>query len=71
MVQISFYFLLAAFYGLRPGEVVESSTHRGSNEGLKYKDVELFLVRYDEGLQYQLRICLRNRKFKRGKEGEA
>ncbi|ORY12460.1 hypothetical protein BCR34DRAFT_482612 [Clohesyomyces aquaticus] len=43
MVQISFYLLVVAYYGLRPGEIVESSSHRNSNEGVKYKDASLCL----------------------------
>ncbi|KAF1937317.1 hypothetical protein EJ02DRAFT_437966 [Clathrospora elynae] len=70
MVQLTFFLQILTFWGLRPGEVVESSVHRGSNKGIKYGDVTLSLVRCKEGLLYQLSIRLRNRKFKRGVESE-
>lgn len=65
MVQFSFYLDVIANWGLRPGEIVESSSHRGSNEGIHYGDITLSLVRRDEKLVYQVKIMLRNRKFAR------
>jgi hypothetical protein len=67
-IQLTFYILVVSYWGLRPGEIVESSVHRGSNEGFKYKDVAMSLVRYQQTLRYQLSITLRNRKFKRGQK---
>ncbi|KAF2680670.1 hypothetical protein K458DRAFT_256458, partial [Lentithecium fluviatile CBS 122367] len=69
-IQITWSILLEAFYGLRPGEMIESSTHRGSNEGIHYGDITLALTRHEGALRYQIEIRLRNRKFKRGLEGE-
>jgi hypothetical protein len=72
MVQLTFYILVCSFWGLRPGEIVESSVHPGSNEGIKYGDITLSLVRHEQtgSLIYQIIITLRNRKFKRDLESE-
>lgn len=72
MIQLSFFILVASYWGLRPGEIVESSSHRGSNEGIQYGDVSLSLCRNQEseGLRYQLDIAIRNRKFARQQDGK-
>ncbi|KAF2744175.1 hypothetical protein M011DRAFT_450125 [Sporormia fimetaria CBS 119925] len=71
MVQFSFLLHIISVWGLRTGEITESTSHQGSNEGIKYGDVSLSLARCDKGaLQYQITIALRNRKFCRGNEGK-
>jgi hypothetical protein len=70
MIQLTFYILVASFWGLRTGEMVESDCYRKSNEGFKYKDVTLSLAPGTQGLEYQLCLALRNRKFKRDNENE-
>jgi hypothetical protein len=74
MLQIHFYLVLVGYWGVRPGEIVESSSHRGKNEGLLYKDITLSLAYNpdddDDILKYQLKIWLRFRKNHRGKKGE-
>ncbi|KAF2744367.1 hypothetical protein M011DRAFT_171689 [Sporormia fimetaria CBS 119925] len=71
MVQLSFLLHIISVWGLRTGEMTESSTHRGSNEGIHYGDVCLSLARCQDGvLRYQITIALRNRKFCRGNEGK-
>lgn len=65
MVQFSFYLDIIAYWGLRPGEVVESSSHRGSNEGIHYGDIMFSLVPKKGKLVYQIHLMLRNRKFAR------
>lgn len=65
MVQFSFWLDIIANWGLRPGEFVESSSHRGSNEGVHYGDITFSLVRKRNELVYQIKIMLRNRKFAR------
>ncbi len=62
--QIDFYIIIASFYGLRPSEVVESTSHRRSNEGLTYGDFTFSLVRRNGALIYHISIVLRLRKFK-------
>lgn len=69
--QLSFSVILMANYGLRPGEVVESSQHRASGEGITYGDVDFSLTRKDGRLIYVLTICLRFRKNHRNRESEA
>lgn len=44
-LQLAFCIIIFGSLGIRPGEIVESNTHRGSNEGLKYKDCELIMLR--------------------------
>lgn len=71
-LHISLSLLLLIFLGLRPGELVESSSHAGSNEGVRYKDVTFMAVLGTNGrrtLVAQVRI--RNRKFARGQDGKA
>ncbi|KAF1922500.1 uncharacterized protein M421DRAFT_10501 [Didymella exigua CBS 183.55] len=66
MVQFSFWLHVVSVWGLRTGEVTESSSHRGSNEGIHYGDITLSLVAREGQLRYQIKITLRNRKFARG-----
>lgn len=70
MVQFSFWLHVISTWGLRTGEFAESSTHRGSNEGVHYGDVNFSLIRTNEGLVYEVKIKLRNRKFARDDEGK-
>ena len=44
MVKFSFWLHLVSVWGLRTGEVTESSSHCGSNEGTHYGDVTFSLV---------------------------
>lgn len=68
-VQLAFAILILVFTGLRPGEFVESSAWRGSNEGLKYKDVILQALPCTNGeVRFVLEIKLRNRKNHRENE---
>ena len=65
MIQLTFYILVSSYWGLRPGEIVETSIHRGSTESFQYQDISLSLFRHKEtgSLIYQMVITLRNRKF--------
>jgi hypothetical protein len=65
LVQFSFWLHVTCIWGLRTGEMTESSTHRGSNEGVHYGDVTFSLVRRGDELAYEIKIELRNRKFNR------
>ncbi|PVH90190.1 hypothetical protein DM02DRAFT_578226, partial [Periconia macrospinosa] len=65
MIQETWNILLCSYWGLRPGDTVESSTYRGSNEGLTYGDATLSLFRNHGQLLYELKLTLRNRKHKR------
>jgi hypothetical protein len=65
MVQFSFWLQVTCIWGLRTGEFLESSTHRGSNEGVHYGDITFSLVRKRNELTYEVKIQLRNRKFNR------
>ncbi|KAL8673854.1 MAG: hypothetical protein Q9168_001719 [Polycauliona sp. 1 TL-2023] len=71
-VQLAFYILLLAYTGSRPGAIVESAVSgiRGTNEALKYKDINLTLVRPNDGgaplLVMKVRIVLDKGKRHRG-----
>jgi len=67
-VQLSFAILVMAYQGLRPGEFVESSAYRGSNEGLKYRDITLTAILSEGGIRWVLQVTIRNRKNHRNKE---
>lgn len=69
MIQMTWYLLVAAYYGLRPGEIIQSSSHREENEGVLYKDTALYLTRHDDRPKYLLKVRLRNRKNQRAIEG--
>ncbi|KAF2729022.1 hypothetical protein EJ04DRAFT_448155, partial [Polyplosphaeria fusca] len=71
MVQTMWIPELMGYWGLRLGEIVESSNHRGSNQGISYEDCSLYLVRDGDTLKYQLKVLLKYRKFKRNNEGLA
>lgn len=70
-IQVTVIELILTYWGVRVGEGVESSAHRGSNEGILYRDVTLSLFRdLDSGKNlYEIKIELRNRKGKR-EEGQ-
>jgi hypothetical protein len=70
MVQFSFWLDVITTWGIRPGEIVESSSHRGTNEGIHYGDVTLSLTLWQTMPRYQLVMALRNRKFCRNNEGK-
>lgn len=70
-LQISLSMLLMLFLGLRPGEFVESSAHRKSNEGIVYKDLTLLYVVQEGGVQkFVVLLRLRYRKFGRGDDSK-
>ncbi|OCL09615.1 hypothetical protein AOQ84DRAFT_290901, partial [Glonium stellatum] len=71
MQQTSFILIMMGSYGLRPGEILESCIHRGSNQGLTYGDVEFSLTWHKGALRLLLLINLRLRKGRRGKESQA
>ncbi|KAF1352467.1 hypothetical protein BDV97DRAFT_282815, partial [Delphinella strobiligena] len=71
-VQLSFSLLILAYLGLRPGEFAVSSMNRDTNEGLKYKDVCLYLVPWSDGqTKIVMSIKIRNRKNHRNNDAES
>ncbi len=62
--------LVMSYTGARPGSLIESQYHRGSNNGLLYKDVEVTLLKMDGSLKIVLGVKLRHRKHRRN-SGEA
>ncbi|KAF2866590.1 hypothetical protein BDV95DRAFT_203713 [Massariosphaeria phaeospora] len=70
MVQFSFWLDIVTAWGLRTGEITESFSYRGSNEGVHYGDVTLSLALWQGVMRYQIKIALRNRKFCRNDEGK-
>ncbi|GIZ36574.1 hypothetical protein CKM354_000004400 [Cercospora kikuchii] len=60
------------FMGVRPGEVVESSIYKGTNEGILYKDLTVVIGFDDDGSRvYGCLVRIRNRKWARGVEKQA
>lgn len=59
-LQLAFSIVMMTLMGMRPGEFIESSNWKDSNEGLLYRDVKL-LWDEDEG-KFVLHVHLRNRK---------
>ena len=43
-LQMSFAILLLFYTGARPGEIIESTQHKKSNEGLQYQDIKIMRV---------------------------
>ena len=68
-VQVALSILIMHFVGLRPGEFVESSAHRGSNEGLHWGDVNIMMIPNREGAPlFVAQLQIRNRKGRRDRE---
>ncbi|KAF2726777.1 hypothetical protein EJ04DRAFT_480035 [Polyplosphaeria fusca] len=64
-IQLHWVLLLFCFTGLRPGECVESSNWKGTNEGILYRDCQLVRVNIPEYKGLILVVALRNRKGRR------
>jgi len=70
-LQLAFSILVMHFVGLRPGELVESTAHQGSNEGLLWKDVDIMMIPNREGAPlFVAQLRIRNRKGRRDSEGD-
>ncbi|KAJ3145126.1 hypothetical protein HDU89_007543 [Geranomyces variabilis] len=62
-VQMHFVLLLLAYGALRPGEISIGGVYREDNEGIKFKDVKIFLVADENGaVTIQALITARNLK---------
>jgi hypothetical protein len=64
-IQLIFSMMIMSYTGCRPGSIVEPRYHRGSNEGLWYKDVEAKLIKTGGGPKFVLSVKFRNRKHRR------
>ncbi|KAH7551112.1 hypothetical protein BM1_09986 [Bipolaris maydis] len=60
-LQLAFSILMLTLMGMRPGEFIESSNWKDSNEGLLYRDVKLLRSSEADG-GFMLHVQLRNRK---------
>lgn len=68
-VQLALAILITTYMGLRPGEQTESNAHQGSNEGLHWGDITLFVIPDEHGKRIWLaQIRVRNRKGNRQRE---
>ncbi|KAI7489735.1 hypothetical protein KC357_g2124 [Hortaea werneckii] len=68
-IQTSLAILVLYYLGLRPGELVESSAHNGSNEGIWYGDLDIRMKANAEGQrEFTVQLLVRNRKGRRGRE---
>ncbi|KAI6914838.1 hypothetical protein KC318_g431 [Hortaea werneckii] len=71
-IQLSFAILLLFYIGLRPGELVESSAHNSTNEGIWYGDLDIRMKADAQGCpEFTVQILIRNRKGRRGQENRA
>ena len=69
-VQLALSMLIMAYTGSRPGAILESMYHKQSNDRLRYKDVEVNLVRVKDIVRLTLALKFRNRKNRRhGNQG--
>ncbi|TKA23571.1 hypothetical protein B0A54_17771 [Friedmanniomyces endolithicus] len=68
-VQLTLAVYVLHYLGLRPGELVESSAHTGSNQGLWYKDLTVFAYPDTAGrARSVVQPTIRNRKNRRDRE---
>jgi hypothetical protein len=61
-IQLAFSIVILTLTGTRPGEFVESSGWKDTNEGLLYRDVQLFRSSSEDYEGFLLHVQLRNRK---------
>ncbi|KAF2733555.1 hypothetical protein EJ04DRAFT_605277 [Polyplosphaeria fusca] len=57
--------ILFCFTGIRPGEGIESSCWKGTNEGILFKDCKLVRVAIPEFKGLLLTVDMRNRKLRK------
>ncbi|KAF9638820.1 hypothetical protein BFW01_g9717 [Lasiodiplodia theobromae] len=69
-LQLAWSILLSGYAGVRPGEFIESSRYRGTNQGLKYGDVELFRIEKEGVPLIHLKITFKLRKNQRRDESK-
>ncbi|OBT76035.1 hypothetical protein VF21_03576, partial [Pseudogymnoascus sp. 05NY08] len=70
-VQLSFILIVFASCGARAGAIVESSSYRGTNQALTYKDCHIHLIRLPSGgCTFELEIIQRYTKGNRDDENE-
>ncbi|KAH7047635.1 hypothetical protein B0J12DRAFT_756324, partial [Macrophomina phaseolina] len=69
-LQLAWSIILSAYAGLRPGEFIESSRYRGTNQGLKYGDVEIFWIERDGVPIIHLKVTFQLRKNQRRDESK-
>jgi hypothetical protein len=68
-LQLSCLLLILLFQGIRPGSIVESSAHKGVNEGVFYKDLTVRYIKADDGKpRIVIDVQYRNLKGARGHE---
>ncbi|KAI9782856.1 MAG: hypothetical protein M1816_001676 [Peltula sp. TS41687] len=57
-LQLSFLLLVLAYTGARPGAIVECGLLRGSNKALRYRDVDLIVLRDPDNPQYRILVMI-------------
>ncbi|PIA93163.1 hypothetical protein CB0940_05062 [Cercospora beticola] len=65
-LQLSFSITLLLYFGIRPGEFIESSSHSGGNEGVFYGDLDVMVLLHEGRRRFAIEVQLRNRKGVRG-----
>ncbi|KAK3672642.1 hypothetical protein LTR78_007454 [Recurvomyces mirabilis] len=68
-LQLTLAVFILHYIGLRPGELVESSCHAGSNEGLLYGDFKFLMIPDSQGQPtFAIQPKIRNKKGRRGED---
>lgn len=57
--------MLLFYLGGRPGEIVEITCHRRTDEGLLYKDLTFAVLKREDRKRLIMLIKVRNQKFRR------
>jgi hypothetical protein len=65
-LQMSCLMLIMAYHGCRPGAIVESSCHGGSNEGVYYKDLTIKYILSEGSPRMVVDVRYRYQKGSRG-----
>ncbi|KAM3419623.1 hypothetical protein BST61_g2961 [Cercospora zeina] len=65
-LQLSFSITLLLYFGIRPGEFIESPSHSGGNEGVFYGDLDVMIMLHEGRRRFAVEVQLRNRKGVRG-----
>ncbi|WPH01245.1 Hypothetical protein R9X50_00408200 [Acrodontium crateriforme] len=67
--QITFAIVVMHYLGLRPGEIVESTAHRRTNEGIHYRDLKILMFADEVGhRRFAIKLHVRNRKGRRDRD---
>lgn len=66
-IQLAFIMLVAIYWGVRPGEIVESGMCRGTNEGITYGDIEINRIPDEDSPNAMIYVLLLKLRFRKGR----